>query len=81
MIDPTLRGLAALVVLGIASQWLAWRLRLPSILLLIIAGFFAGPEFANLVNPDAMFGSSLFPLVSCSVAIILFEGNSDLCCY
>jgi len=78
MIDPTLRGLAALVVLGIASQWLAWRLRLPSILLLIIAGFFAGPEFAGLVDPDAMFGQSLFPLVSCSVAIILFEGGLTL---
>ncbi len=78
MIDPTLRGLAALVVLGIAAQWFAWRLRLPSILLLIIAGFFAGPEFANLVDPDQMFGASLFPLVSCSVAIILFEGGLTL---
>ena len=36
-------GLAAILVLGVAAQWLAWRLKLPSILLLLLFGFAAGP--------------------------------------
>ena len=76
--EEILRGLAAVVVLGIAAQWIAWRFRLPSILLLILVGFFAGPEWSGIVDPTAMFQQSLFPIVSCSVAIILFEGGLTL---
>ena len=36
-------GLAAIIVLGVGAQWLGWRLRLPSILLLLLFGFLAGP--------------------------------------
>ena len=70
-------GLAAIIALGIGAQWLAWRLRLPAILLLLIAGVVVGPV-AGLVNPDELFGDLLFPLVSVSVAIILFEGGLNL---
>ena len=31
-------GLAGIVVLGVGAQWLAWRLRIPSILLLLVFG-------------------------------------------
>lgn len=70
-------GLGTIIVLGIVAQWLAWRLQLPAILLLLISGFVAGPVL-GLLNPDALFGDILFPLVSMSVAIILFEGGLSL---
>lgn len=57
--------------------WLAWRLKLPSILLLIIAGICLGPVF-NVIDPDDLFGKLLNPIVSLAVAIILFEGGLGL---
>jgi len=70
-------GLASIIVLGIFAQWLGWRLHLPAILLLLIFGFIAGPV-THILNPDELFGDLLFPLVSVSVAIILFEGGLSL---
>ena len=46
-------------------------------MLLLIAGFLAGP-ISGLIEPDRYFGNLLFPLVSISVAIILFEGGLSL---
>jgi NhaP-type Na+/H+ or K+/H+ antiporter len=69
--------LAGVIGLGIGASWLAWRLRLPSILLLLIVGFAAGPV-TGLLDPDALLGDLLFPLVSLSVAVILFEGGLSL---
>ncbi|MEL7674240.1 MAG: cation:proton antiporter [Chloroflexota bacterium] len=75
--DHALISLSSIVVLGIGAQWLAWRLRLPSILLLLLAGFLAGPV-AGFIEPDALLGDTLFPIVSISVGIILFEGGLTL---
>lgn len=66
-----------MVALGVLAQWIAARLRLPSILLLLIFGLAAGP-FSGLLDPDGLFGDLLFPLVSISVAIILLEGGLSL---
>ncbi|MFZ5832028.1 MAG: cation:proton antiporter [Planctomycetota bacterium] len=75
--EQLLVGLASIVVLGIGAQWLAWRLKLPSILLLLTTGFVAGPVL-GIVNPQALLGDTLFPLVSLSVGVILFEGGLSL---
>ncbi len=75
--EKLLIGLSAIVVLGTASQWLAWRIRLPSILLLLTAGFVVGPV-GGWIDPDQLFGELLFPVVSLSVAIVLFEGSLSL---
>jgi len=72
-----LTGLAGIFVLGIGAQWLAWKLKLPSILLLLFLGFMAGPV-SGWLRPDEMFGELLFPIVSLSVALILFEGSLGL---
>ena len=77
MTENILLGLACIVILGVAASWLAWRLRLPSILLLLIFGFIAGPA-TGFLNPDALFGDLLLPIVSLSVAIILFDGGLGL---
>jgi len=70
-------GLAIILAAGIAAQWLAWRLHLPSILLLLLSGMLAGPV-TGLLNPDRLFGDLLLPLISISVALVLFEGGLSL---
>lgn len=77
MTETLLLGLAGVLVLAVGAQWLAWRLQLPSILLLLVFGFLAGPIF-HLLEPSEMIGDILFPLVSIAVAIILFEGGLTL---
>jgi NhaP-type Na+/H+ or K+/H+ antiporter len=77
MNEHLLLSLATILVLGISAQWLAWRLRLPSILLLLLAGFAAGP-LLGWIDPDALLGPWLMPIVSVSVGLILFEGGLTL---
>ncbi len=69
--------LSAVGVIGLGCQWLAWRLRLPAILFLLLAGIVIGP-FMQWLKPDEILGSLLFPLVSLAVAVILFEGSLTL---
>ena len=82
-------ALAGILFLGVGAQWLAWRLRLPSILLLLLFGFLAGPVAAAVtphffaraysLNPAALFGEELLlSLVSLAVGLILFEGGLTL---
>ncbi len=77
MNDTLLYVIAAIIVLGIAAQWLSWRLKLPAILALLVIGIVAGPV-TNLLRPDEMFGDLLFPMVSLGVALVLFEGGLTL---
>ncbi|MFC1619961.1 cation:proton antiporter [Candidatus Neomarinimicrobiota bacterium] len=77
MTEHFLIGLASIIILGIGSQWLAWRLHLPSILILLLVGFLAGP-ITNFLQPDDLFGDLLVPFVSIAVALILFEGGLSL---
>jgi NhaP-type Na+/H+ or K+/H+ antiporter len=77
MAENILLGLTFILVLGIAASWLAWRLRLPSILVLLVFGFIAGPA-TGFINPDDIFGDLLLPIVSLSVAVLLFEGGLNL---
>lgn len=69
--------LAGIAFLAAIAQWAAWRARLPAILLLLVFGILAGP-IAGVLDPDALFGDLLFPVVSLSVAVILFEGSLTL---
>ncbi len=69
--------LVGIGLLSLASQWLAWRLRVPAILFLLTSGILLGPVF-GVLNPDKLFGDLLFPFISLSVAIILFEGSLTL---
>lgn len=73
-LGPTL---AVIVGVGMAAQWLAWRTQIPSIILLLVAGLVLGPV-TGVIDPDAFLGGTLFPIVSISVALILFEGGLDL---
>ncbi len=70
-------ALAAVVVFGVGAQLLASRIRLPSVLLLLLGGLIAGPGL-GIVDPDEMLGDLLFPAVSLAVGILLFEGGLGL---
>ncbi|MDH4319146.1 MAG: sodium:proton antiporter, partial [Desulfobulbaceae bacterium] len=69
--------LAAIIVLGSLCQWAAWKVKLPAIIFLLLSGILAGPVF-GLLQPDLLLGDLLFPFVSLSVAVILFEGSLTL---
>lgn len=68
--------LLILLCAGLASQWLAWRVKLPAIVVLISAGLVLGP--ATGVVQLEMKGDELAGLIGLGVAIILFEGGMDL---
>ena len=70
-------ALALLLAIGFLAQWLAWRVRVPAILPLLLLGLLLGP-FTGLVDPENLLGDLLFPAVSLSVAVILFEGSLNL---
>lgn len=70
-------SIAIIGVLALACQWLAWWIKLPAILFLLLAGILIGPV-TGWLNPDALFGELLFPIVSLSIAVILFEGSLTL---
>jgi len=69
--------IALIGVLGVGAQWLAWRLRLPAIVLMLAAGIIAGPV-TGMIDPEHDFGDALGSLVSVAVALILFEGGLSL---
>ncbi len=77
MDNQILLSVASIGVLGIVCQWFAWWVRIPSILFLLTVGIIAGPGL-NLLDPDALLGNLLFPFISLSVAVILFEGSLTL---
>ncbi len=75
--EELLQGLVLLICLGVITQWIAWRIRVPAILLLLLVGSFAG-SFLKFIRPEEVFGDLLLPVVSLSVGIILFEGGLNL---
>ena len=75
--DQILYGLALTVALAVGCQIVAGRLRIPALILLLPAGFCAG-ALTDDIQPDQLLGSLFQPLVSLSVAIILFESGLGL---
>ena len=69
--------ISGILAAGFACQWAAWRLKVPSILLLLTTGIIVGPVL-GILDPDAVFGDLLEPFVSLSVAVILYEGSLTL---
>jgi len=83
--------IGGIVILGILAQWVAWKLKVPAILPLIITGLLVGPLSTlwsegggKWINPiwdgeHGLFpGESLFHFVELSIGIILFEGGMTL---
>lgn len=77
MIPSILFEIMLIGILGIGSQWVAWRYRLPAIVIMSVTGLLVGPIF-GLINPEQSFGEVYDPIISIAVAIILFEGSLSL---
>ena len=69
--------IALVGVLGIGAQWIAWRTGWPAIVLMLFAGFLAGP-ILGIIDPHHAFGELLEPMVAIGVGLILFEGGLSL---
>ena len=69
--------IAIIGIAGIAAQWIAWRLRIPGIAMLLLAGFILGPVTGYL-DPAQSFGDLYRPMIALAVAVILFEGGLTL---
>lgn len=69
--------IAGIALFSVFAQWLAWVFKVPAILFLLLIGLLLGPVF-SVLNPDDLLGDLLFPVISLSVAIILFEGSLTL---
>ena len=76
--DSPALAIAAIIALGAAAQWIAWRVRLPAILPLISVGILVGPATGLLIPNRFISNDLLFPAVSLAVGLILFEGGLTL---
>ncbi|MEJ1221423.1 cation:proton antiporter [Sediminicola sp. 1XM1-17] len=83
--------LAGIIILGIIAQWVAWRLKLPAILPLILIGLIVGPVSTLFTDNGEKWiepiwngekglfpGEGLYYFVSLAISIILFEGGLTL---
>jgi NhaP-type Na+/H+ or K+/H+ antiporter len=77
MVEHILPAIAILLVVCTLCQWLAWRVKLPAIIFLLLVGILSGP-ILGIFDPQALLGDLFFPFISLSVAIILFEGSLTL---
>ena len=84
--------LAGIIILGIVAQWVAWKLKIPAILPLLLIGLLVGPIAAEYLSDDGgkwiepiwngekgLFpGDGLYYFISLAISIILFEGGLTL---
>jgi NhaP-type Na+/H+ or K+/H+ antiporter len=70
-------AIALVGAIGEGSQWIAWRLRMPAIVLMLVAGILIGPVL-GIFDPARDIGPLMGPMISIAVAIILFEGGLSL---
>lgn len=77
MLESLLFEFMIIGVLGVGSQWLAWRFQLPSIVIMSIAGLLIGPVL-GVIYPAEDFGELYRPIIAVAIAVILFEGSLSL---
>ncbi|MFD1929459.1 cation:proton antiporter [Sporosarcina siberiensis] len=77
MFESLLFNLMLVVLIGILSQWVAWRFRMPAIVVMSVVGLLVGPIF-GVINPQESMGEFFEPIITFAVAIILFEGSLNL---
>jgi NhaP-type Na+/H+ or K+/H+ antiporter len=66
------------LAVGVGAQWVAWKMRVPAIILLVAGGLIVGPFTPDaLIRPGAS-GEIVQIIVSLCVAVILFEGGLSL---
>ncbi|MBC2576218.1 cation:proton antiporter [Peptostreptococcus canis] len=78
MTFTTTTAIALIIFLGILSQWVAWKISKPAIVIMSLCGLIIGPLF-NIIIPSEIIGEGMYKtIISLSVALILFEGSLSL---
>lgn len=75
-LDPIV-ALALVGLVGVGAQWLAFRIQMPAIVLMLVGGILLGPV-TGIFIPVRDIGPLLGPMISIAVAVILFEGGLSL---
>lgn len=68
---------AVVGIAGVGAQWVAWRFRVPAIVLMLAVGLILGPA-TGIFLPERDIGDLVQPMISLAVAVILFEGGLTL---
>ncbi len=69
--------IAIALAVGMVAQSIAYHLRLPGIVILLLLGMLLGPDGVGIVQPDIL-GGGLSVIVGFAIAVILFEGGMNL---
>jgi NhaP-type Na+/H+ or K+/H+ antiporter len=73
---PAMTVAIALAV-GMAAQSLAFHIRLPGIVILLLCGVALGPDVLDILRPDVL-GQGLHVIIGFAIAVILFEGGMNI---
>ncbi len=73
---PAMTVAIALAV-GMAAQSLAFHLRLPGIVILLLCGVALGPDVLGVLDPTVL-GPGLYVIIGFAIAVILFEGGMNI---
>ena len=68
---------AGAVVFGVLFTLIAHKLKISSIVVLLLGGIIVGPQCFGFINPDYL-GEGLKTTISLAVGLILFEGGLTL---
>ncbi|HET6463674.1 MAG TPA: cation:proton antiporter, partial [Candidatus Krumholzibacteria bacterium] len=68
---------AIALLAGMVAQSLAYHLRLPGIVILLLFGVLLGPDFFGVVDPDSL-GGGFHVITGFAIAVILFEAGMNL---
>lgn len=68
---------AIALLAGMVGQSLAYHLRLPGIVILLLFGVLLGPDALGVIEPGVL-GDALPVIVGFAIAVILFEGGMNL---
>ena len=75
--NEILNSIGLILLAAMLAQWIAWTIRVPAIVLLILFGLLIGPIF-HLVDPHAICGPLFYVIIEFAVVILLFEGGLNL---
>ena len=67
-------AISLIMVLGVASQWVAWRLKIPAIVLMFFVGLFIGP-ISGFFEPTVVFDEFFKPFRQLPVNILIFRST------
>lgn len=73
---PAMTVAIALAV-GMAAQSLAFHLRMPGIVILLLCGVALGPDVTGILEPRVL-GEGLYIIIGFAIAVILFEGGMNI---